>query len=163
MNAGAAAANAQLLWFLHADTRPLISAAADIESMLRDMQGALNGWGFFALRLRGPERWCRVLEFFISQRSALSGIGTGDQGIFLRKKIFSKAGGFAEVKLMEDVEFCTRLKSFGRPSVFSRWHLETSSRRWREFGVLKTIWLMWKLRLAFFLGVNHRHLAKFYF
>jgi len=95
-------------------------------------------------------------------RSRLSGIATGDQGIFVRKVSFQDIGGFADIPLMEDIELSRRLKSsFGRPLCLPH-KLLTSSRRWETRGVFRTILLMWKLRLYYALGANPSDLARLY-
>ena len=88
-------------------------------------------------------------------------IGTGDQGIFTDAEWFRTQGGFADLPLMEDVELCKRLRRLKKPSV-SQLVLQTSSRRWERHGVIRTVVLMWRLRLAYFLGVDPQRLAAVY-
>ena len=63
--------------------------------------------------------------------------------------------------LMEDIEFSDILKSQGAPLCL-RECITASARRWEERGVLRTIALMWRLRLAYFLGANPADLALRY-
>ncbi len=63
---------------------------------------------------------------------------------------------------MEDIALCRRLKSHGRP-VCLRQRLQTSSRRWERDGISRTILLMWRLRLAYFLGADPARLARIYY
>ncbi|MGB5323804.1 MAG: TIGR04283 family arsenosugar biosynthesis glycosyltransferase [Pseudomonadales bacterium] len=158
MNAGAERATAPMLWFLHADTCPPDKALQIVDRLGQ----AGDGWGFFALRLSGDAIWCRVLEIFINKRSQLSATGTGDQGLFCHRSLFSRVGGFAALALMEDIELCARLKREVSPQVLQQWPLVTSSRRWESRGVVATVLLMWRIRCAFWLGVNHRTLARRY-
>lgn len=157
MNAGAAHAAGDYLWFLHADSR--VSPAC-----LAAMQRALAEaplWGRFDVRLSGagPSLW--LIGRMINLRSRLTGIASGDQGIFVRRALFESLGGYAEMPLMEDLELCRRLRQRGRPRCL-RPPLSTSSRRWEQHGIWRTVWLMWRLRLAYYRGVSPQLLADRY-
>jgi hypothetical protein len=103
----------------------------------------------------------RVVERMISLRSRLSGIATGDQAIFVRHDWFTRAGGFPDIPLMEDVALSRTLRRTG-PPLCLRDRVVTSSRRWEERGVWRTIVLMWRLRLAYALGADPARLAERY-
>ena len=94
-------------------------------------------------------------------RSRLTGIATGDQAIFVTKSLFTAAGGFPEIALMEDVALSSRLRRFG-PPLCLRHRVTVSARRWEKHGVVRTILLMWRLRLAYWLGADPRKLALRY-
>ena len=94
-------------------------------------------------------------------RSHLTGIATGDQAMFVTREAFDSAGGFPEIALMEDIAFARNLKRVSRPLCLSA-RVTTSGRRWERRGVLRTILLMWRLRLAYFLGPKPEVLAKRY-
>jgi len=157
MNAGAGAASGEVLWFLHADT---LIGAGSAESVCRALQQQ-TGWGRFDLRLSGDQPLLRLVERLINWRSRLSGIATGDQGIFVSRALFERIGGYAEIPLMEDVDLSRRLKRETAPCCLHE-TLLSSSRRWEQRGVLKTIALMWYLRLAYFAGVPAERLAAHY-
>ena len=157
MNLGAHLAKGQLLWFLHADTRAPADAA---RQMIAAVQGA-EGWGRFDVRLSGERLLLRVVEQMMNWRSRLTGIATGDQGIFVSRELFERIGGFADLPLMEDVDLSRRLKRQRWP-ICLRDRLITSSRRWEHKGPLRTIGLMWYLRLAYFLGVPPARIATYY-
>jgi GT2 family glycosyltransferase len=95
-------------------------------------------------------------------RSRLTGIATGDQAMFVRRTTFEEVGGFPSVALMEDIALSARLKRAGRPLCLGR-RVVSSSRKWEREGPLRTIWLMWRLRLAFFLGADPSDLARRYY
>ncbi len=157
-NAGAAAATGDVLLFLHADTRLPEDADAVV---LGAMARTGRGWGRFDVRLTGRHPVLRVVERMIGERSRLSGIATGDQALFARRDWFARAGGFPEIPLMEDVALSRALLALGRP-ICLRETVLTSSRRWEERGVFRTIALMWRLRWAYWRGADPAALAERY-
>ena len=160
MNAGARRANAAILWFLHADSRPPGCADELIcDALARSSSGR---WGRFVVRLSGSRPLLRVVERLMNWRSSLTGICTGDQGLFISSALFDAVGGFPEIALMEDIAMSRKLKAAGRPVCLPQ-NLVTSSRRWEANGILRTIMLMWKLRLLFFVGVDPDRLAQMYY
>ncbi|HVC10516.1 MAG TPA: TIGR04283 family arsenosugar biosynthesis glycosyltransferase [Burkholderiales bacterium] len=156
-NAGAAAARGDILLFLHADT--LLPPQAD-----RAILAALGGtrlWGRFDLAIASRSPLLAVVGFCMNWRSRLTGIATGDQAIFVRRDAFARAGGFPDIALMEDIAFSVRMKRLARPACLRERAL-TSDRRWRRHGAAATILLMWRLRLAYFLGADPQELARRY-
>ncbi len=144
MNAGAALARADVLLFLHAETR--LPPLADV-LVLQVRQGAGGGacWGRFDVRIAGRPWMLRVVSWLMNLRSRLSGIVTGDQAIFVTREAFEQVGGFPVQPLMEDIEISRRLKRLGPPACL-RARVCTSGRRWEQCGVWRTIVLMWHLR-----------------
>lgn len=157
MNVGAQAASGRVFWFLHADTRVPDNAACLI---LEALQHA-GSWGRFDVRLSGDSVLLRLVERMMNWRSRLTGVATGDQGIFVTRELFEGVGGYAALPLMEDIDLSRRLKTRQWP-VCLRDTLTASSRRWEQQGVLRTVALMWYLRLAYFLGVPPARLAMHY-
>jgi rSAM/selenodomain-associated transferase 2 len=157
MNAGAARARGETLLFLHADTMLPEGAAQAIAQAMA--QGAL--WGRFDVEIAGKPRILRLVARMMSLRSRLVGVATGDQGIFVRRAVFEREGGYPPVALMEDIALCDVLKKRARPACL-RAKVRTSGRRWEKHGVWKTIFLMWRLRAAFRLGVAPEVLARKY-
>ena len=97
----------------------------------------------------------------INWRSRLTGIATGDQAMFVSREAFQKVGGFPDLPLMEDIAMSRRLKRLCPPFCIAT-PAVTSGRRWEQNGVIRTILLMWRLRLAFYLGVEPARLARWY-
>ncbi len=159
MNAGARAAQGDIFWFLHGDSLPPPAAAALIRTALNRSGHA---WGRFDVQLSGSQPLLRVVETLMNTRSCLTGIATGDQGIFMRRAVFEHVGGYPDIALMEDIALSRALKRISRP-VCLRQYLLTSSRRWEQNGIWKTILLMWRLRLAYFLGADPTRLARLYY
>lgn len=157
-NAGARLATGDVLLFLHADT--VLPADAD-RVIASGMAASARGWGRFDVRLSGRAPMLRVVERLINARSRLTGIATGDQAIFVRRQWFERAGGFPSIPLMEDVALSTALRRRGAPLCL-REHVVTSSRRWEQRGIWRTIGLMWALRLEYALGGDPDRMAKRY-
>ena len=161
MNAGAADCHAEVLLFLHADTRLPDDADALIAQALKTGLDQSHSWGRFDVRIDGKNPLLRVVERLMNLRSRLTGIATGDQAMFIKRDVFERLGGFADLPLMEDIELSKRLKELGPPACIKA-PVDTSARRWQEDGVWRTIVLMWRLRLAYFFGANPDALALRY-
>ena len=157
MNAGAAAASGDVLLFLHADTR--LPKNAD-RLVLDGLAHSGRNWGRFDVRFDGGDLLALV-ALMMNWRSRLTGIATGDQALFVTRAAFERAGGFPAIALMEDVALSAKLKRIGKPLALHA-RVTTSARRWRKYGLLRTILLMWRLRLEFFFGADPERLAKIY-
>ena len=159
MNAGAAMASCDVVLFLHADSS---LSEHGIAAMIEGIDTNGRRWGRFNVRLTGDRFLFRVVEWFMNTRSRLTGIATGDQGIFVARKLFESVGGFPDIPLMEDIALCARLKRIERPICLNA-TIATSSRRWEQQGAWRTIWLMWRLRYAYWRGADPAMLAQVYY
>lgn len=157
MNAGAVAARGEVLLFLHADTQLPDDADGQV---LDGLEGSGGLWGRFDIRIDGGGL-LRVIAMMMNGRSRLTGIATGDQAMFVTRAAFDAVGGFPPIALMEDVALSATLKRRGPPLAL-RARVTTSPRRWRQHGTLRTLLLMWRLRLGFFLGADPAKLARQY-
>lgn len=158
MNAGAAIAHGDVLLFLHADTR----LPADADRLVHDgLARSGRAWGRFDVQIEGAHPLFPVVAASMSARSRLTGITTGDQAMFCTRDAFAAAGGFPKIALMEDITFACNLKRVSRPLCLSA-RVTTSGRRWEKRGVVRTILLMWRLRLMYFFGAKPEELAKRY-
>ncbi len=158
-NAGAAEARGEVLWFLHADCAPAPDATAEIAAAT--LLGAPGGCFLIAFppaeRARHP--LLPAIEHGINARTRWTRTGTGDQGIFVRRDVFRRMGGFPPWPLFEDVELFARIRRAGRPAVCAG-PVETSARRWLAGGPVRVMALMWSLRLAYVAGVPPERLAR---
>lgn len=155
MNAGARRARGARLLFLHADTVLPSSAIEEIDSALG---GARRVWGRFDVRIESPLRILALVAFLMNLRSRYTGIATGDQAIFVQRAAFEQIGGYPDIALMEDIALSSALKRV-TPPICLRSKVTTSGRRWEQNGPIRTILLMWRLRLAFFFGTDPSHLV----
>ena len=156
MNAAARAASGAVLLFLHADTTLPDDALTQIAQAVQTQP-----WGRFDVRIAGRSPILPVVAALMNTRSRLTGIATGDQALFVRRDAFDAVGGFPAQPLMEDIELCKRLRRLGRPACL-RAKVVTSGRRWDSRGAWRTIGLMWRLRLLYWLGVPAERLAAAY-
>lgn len=158
MNLGAVHASGDALLFLHADTRPPSSALDDIRRALADPR--IVG-GRFDVRLEGKHWMLNLIATLISVRSRLSRVATGDQGMFVRRRVFAELGGYPDLPLMEDIALSRALKRLGGVACL-RSRVVTSARRWEAEGVWRTIFKMWALKLLYFLGMSPFRLKRYY-
>jgi len=153
MNAGAAAASGDALLFLHADTfLPPDADALVLEALVA------HAWGRFDVSIDSADARLAVIAFCMNRRSRLTGIATGDQAIFVRRAEFK---GYPAIALMEDVALCKAMRRVSPPACL-RERVLTSARRWERHGVLRTVLLMWRLRLQYWLGADPDDLARRY-
>lgn len=164
MNAGAKAARGEVLVFLHADTTLPERAVAAIRGAVA---GGILG-GAFRVRLgvsagtsAARAAALRLTASMINIRSRIFRAYTGDQAIFVRRDVFEDLGAYPEIALMEDVEFCRRLTRRGR-TVLLPARIITSARRWEANGIVRTVLLMWGLRIAHRLGLPPDRCAQLY-
>ncbi len=158
MNAGAAGAGGQVLLFLHADCRLPPGADGLITDGLRRAQ---KTWGRFDVELDSNSAMLRAVAMLMNLRSRITGVSTGDQGLFVTRTLFEAAGGFPQIPLMEDVAFTKLLKRYSRP-LNLRHRMRVSGRRWEKHGVLRTVLLMWRLRWQYWRGADPQKLARDY-
>jgi rSAM/selenodomain-associated transferase 2 len=156
MNTGAAVATGDWLFFLHADsTLPdgWFNAINQLDP------GTAGAWFRFAL---DDDAWqARVIERLTAWRVRRLRLPYGDQGIVVRRRTFEQLGGFADLPLMEDVEFVRRLTRAG-PVEPIPLPLVTSARRWRRDGWFRRSTINVALVVLYFLGVSPATLARGY-
>jgi rSAM/selenodomain-associated transferase 2 len=158
MNAGAEKATGDILLFLHSDTR--LPSDAD-HVLLNGLEQSGRAWGRFDVRIDSRDPVLRMVGAMMNWRSRLTGIATGDQAIFVKRDAFQKVGGYPPIALMEDIALSKLLKGVS-PPLCLRECVTTSPRRWEKQGVLSTIALMWRLRLAYYFGADPNELAQLY-
>jgi rSAM/selenodomain-associated transferase 2 len=159
LHTGAKHSTNSVLLFLHIDTCITLQHLDDI---FRTLLSSNKHWGRFNVSFANKKFIFSIIAWFMNKRSCLTGIATGDQAIFIKREAYFECGGFSDIPIMEDIEICKRLKKSSLPLCLSN-TVTTSSRKWEQQGVVKTILLMWRLRLLYFFGVSANRLAKLYY
>ncbi len=158
MNAGAQAAQGEILFFLHADTVPPPGFEQAIRVALKEPQVAA---GAFRLEIVGKSPGLRLIERLTDWRSRWLSLPYGDQGLFLRADLFREMGGFPDLPIMEDLVMARRLRGHGRivtllPAV------ATAGRRWQALGIWRTTLINQIMLAGYYLGVDPAVLARWY-
>lgn len=144
MNVGARAARGDVLFFLHADSVPPPDFLALIRAALAD---PLAVGGAFDHQFSEPVFGLWVVSTIDRIRFRLTKNYYGDQGIFVRKDVFTQMGGFPDRAILEDLEFSRQMKRMGRTILIPR-PVRTSGRRFLNGGITKTfLWIVWLLAL----------------
>jgi len=157
MNAGAAAACGEISLFLHADVR---LEAGSFEQIRRAMQNPAVVGGNFDIRYEGDDWTARAFSR-VNRWRRRRGIFYGDSGIFCRRSVFEKLGGYRPWPIMEDYDFARRLSKAGRLALLEC-PIWVSGRRWRKAGLWRTLWSWFVIQTLYCLGVPPRHLARLY-
>lgn len=159
MNYGSELASGEIVLFLHIDTS--LPEAAD-ELVSRALEREQAAWGWFNVRLSSRRLPFRLIGALMNMRAGLSSVCTGDQALFVRRELFEEVGKFPDLPLMEDIAISKKLRRRASPVRIDQCAV-TSSRRWEDKGLLRTVLLMWKLRLLYFLGVSPSRLVAMYY
>ena len=181
LNAGAARAEGRWLWFVHADStlpagfpalfrqfdagglEPSVDSERQPASPARAAGAARPAvvGGSFRFALDSAAWQARVWERGVALRVAVLGLPYGDQGLFVRRAVFERMGGFRPIPLMEDVEFVGRLKREGR-ILHLKVKIVTSARRWEREGWWRRTSRNLSLLALYYVGISPEHLARRY-
>ena len=159
MNAGAMEARGSLLCFHHADSElgPEHLAALAAAAKTDGIAG-----GAFHRQFDDRHFWMKRWERLVRRISAAAGPLFGDQSIFVKADVFQQMGGFADIPLMEDIEFSRRLRRMGRITLLDP-PLWSSPRRFRRLGNLRTLLLNALFIVLFYFGVSPHTLHRWYY
>jgi len=158
MNAGAKEAKGEVLLFLHADTR---LPAHALRPILKTMADREHVGGAFRLSIDSAHLILKMISFSANLRSRFLQLPYGDQGYFVRQTVFEAMGGYADLPLMEDVEFIGRLKHRGKITLLNT-TVKTSARRWKRQGYAFTSLRNAMILCLYFLGMSPHRLAQWY-
>jgi len=157
LDAGAQRSRGDILWFMHADSRPPLDAPRIIEAHVRG--GHCGGW--FGFSFTGPTRWHKTLLAGLINLRARVGTPYGDQGLFVRRDAYEQSDGFAPTPLFEEVQLVRSLRRTGCFNAVSA-KIGVSPRRWERDGWLRRSLANRFLALAFIIGIAPQRLASFY-
>ncbi|OPY68787.1 MAG: putative glycosyl transferase [Syntrophorhabdaceae bacterium PtaU1.Bin034] len=159
MNAGASAAQGDIVVFLHADTELPPDGLEKISSMMQN--GDFVG-GAFDLGIADGSLSFRIIERVASLRSRLTQVPYGDQAIFFKRDYFLRIGGYGNLPIMEDVDLMRRVKKEGGRICILHEKVKTSARRWKTEGIVACTLRNWTIMLLYLLGVAPERLARWY-
>jgi rSAM/selenodomain-associated transferase 2 len=155
---GAAQAIGAVVWMVHADT--WVEPEAGL-ALLHSLESPhVVGGGFWKVfrdphwLMRGSRWRCWTRLHFFNRIAA-------DQAIFVRREVLEKIGGVPPQPLMEEFELCRRLSQHGRLTL-AKGVVQTSARRWHQHGVIRTYLKMWRITMAYTMGMSPNRLAKIY-
>lgn len=158
MNLGAQHSRGDILWFVHADCKPHPQSTDAIFHALENKQTV---GGAFEYILDADGFIYRISELLSNRKNRLLNLFYGDMGIFVKRKIFEKMGGYKPLSLMEDLDFCRRLNKYGK-IVILPYKINTSARRWKAEGPLKNLVRNWILQILWAAGMPPDKLANWY-
>ena len=157
LNAGAASASGDILIFLHADIWLEKGAFEAVESTLAS---GFVGGGFLQ-KIDGKSYLYRVIEITADMRGKYLKVFYGDSGIFVRRTVFQRIGGFPDVPIMEEMGFSKELRRLGKTKMIVP-HIHISARRWERNGIVRTTAKNWLITFLYFIGFSLDRLAKLY-
>lgn len=151
LNRGVAAASAECLWLVHADSRPdpaALTAAIEFAETANATAMRL-GWFRLAFAADGP-RMAALNAHGANLRSRILQMPFGDQAWLMHRAVFDRVGGFDEdFGRGEDLDFVIRARAAGARVESLKPLVRTSARRYRDQGWLRTtlahIWLTLRL------------------
>ncbi len=157
MNLGAEKSRGNVLFFLHCDSELPKDAIEQIERVMRKYQV-----GCFGIAFHSKNIWMKCCQIISNHRIKDRKVMFGDQGIFIRRKLFFEMGGFPKLPIMEDYQFSLTLKEMGFKIGIAKKRIYTSDRRFKEGGRLKVMWKMNRLRAMYRRGVEIEKIADLY-
>ncbi len=159
MNAGARNAQNEVLLFLHADVQLPAGAFQELARALGD-ENVVGGCFQIRFPAEAP-RSLHLVAWGINWRTRWFRTATGDQAIFVRRDVFAALGGFQPLPLMEDIAMFHALKRRGNVAILDA-QVVISPRRWLQFGIWRTVLLMYALRAGYWLGISPATLKRFF-
>lgn len=154
---GAEAAEADVLLFLHADTR---LPPDGVRAVREAVAGGAVG-GAFCVRFDVDRPMLRLGARLINLRTRLTRLPLGDQAQFVTREGFRRLQGFRDWPILEDLDFAFRMKRVGRTALIED-RVTTGARRFVEQGIVRTVSTNWLIWMLFLLGVSPQRLARLY-
>lgn len=157
LDAGANAASAPWLLFLHADTVLEADWGAAVLAHIADHPDRA---GWFRLAFDVDHGAARLVAGWANLRSRLLGLPYGDQGLLVPRVLLDKVGGVPEIPLMEDVALARRLSGRLRP-LSAR--AVTSAAKYEQQGWFRRGARNLGTLVRYFAGVSPEKLARRYY
>jgi len=156
MNAGAAEATGDILYFVHADAWPPASFAADVISEV------LNGYlaGCFRSRFNTKNKFLLANSFFTRFRGII--FRGGGQTLFITKPLFEALGGYTEaVLVMEEYDLIQRIQQHHKFCVIPK-NVIVSARKYQKKGRIRLQFSYALIFLLFLLRFPQKHMISVY-
>lgn len=155
LNAGAFVADSAWVLFLHADNQldpKCLRQIVDEDDLV---------WGAFCQQIQSTRKILRAIQWGNAMRVKIRGMAFGDQAIFVRRDVFKRHGGFAEISLMEDVEWSQRMRKVAWPRLLDG-PVMVDPRRWEKNGAIKQTLRNWSIQLRYKFGESPESLRRRY-
>ena len=159
MNKGALESSGDVLLFLHSDSILPKKALAQIKKVMKDYEA-----GCFGINFNTRSILMKICALMSNYRAAIGHIMFGDQGIFIDRELFFKAGKFPEIPIMEDYGFSLTLKEMGIKLGIAKKRIYTSERRFPDgnYDKLRLMWKMNRLRKMYRDGIDVNIISSLY-
>jgi rSAM/selenodomain-associated transferase 2 len=157
LHAAAAEARGEIFLFVHSDSSVPEHA---LELVREAVEGGATA-GAFSLGYEDGTRGLRWIAAWANLRSRWLKMPFGDQGIFCRREVYRRSGGFRDLPICDDVDFVRRLKRVGAFAILPE-KTVTSPRRYREHGNLRQVLRNWCVLAGYFAGVPPETLHRWY-
>lgn len=157
MNLGADKSRGDVLSFLHCDSEIPQDAVEQIEHVMGKYQA-----GCFGIAFHSKNIWMKCCQIISNHRIKDRKVMFGDQGIFIRRRLFFQIGGFPELPIMEDYQFSLTLKEMGVKLGIAKKRIYTSDRRFVKGRRLQVMWKMNRLRAMYRKGVDIEEISRLY-
>jgi rSAM/selenodomain-associated transferase 2 len=157
LNGAVRQAHGGVFLFLHAD---MLVAPETVEAIEESLRHPEVIGGNFQIVFAGDTTVERFFSWCYRVRRPF-GIYYGDSGVFVRREVFERLGGFKPIPIMDDYEFVRRLERTGQ-TVCLNPPMLVSDRRWRVQGLFHTLFSWAWIQTLYSLGVPAKHLARWY-
>lgn len=157
MNLGAEKSSGDILFFLHCDSEIPEDAIEQIKAVMKRYRA-----GCFGIAFHSKNIWMKCCQVISNHRIKDRKVMFGDQGIFIRRKLFFEMGGFPDLPIMEDYQFSLTLKEMGVRIGTTKKRIYTSDRRFKEGGRLRIMWKMNRLRAMYRKGIDIEEISRLY-
>ena len=157
---GAAKAKENWLLFLHADSRLDSTWANTLVKLMQEKTSKNFAW-YFDFKIRKYNLEFRLLEIAVLLRSHFLQKPYGDKGLLIHKDLYSLSGGFSSLKIMEDLDFITRITKTNKAKRIGE-NIYTDDIKWAKSSVISRAIKNARLRRKWRKGYNIDKLLKEY-
>ncbi len=158
---GASNAIGDWLLFLHADSRLGKGWVKSLSKVIQNKKSEYFVW-YFNFKIKKFNLEFRFLEIAVALRSHFLHRPYGDQGLLIHKNLYNESGGFSSFKIMEDIDFITRIKKWTKVKCIGE-NLYTDDNKWSNSNIIIRAIKNAKLRKKWRQGYDLDNLSKEYY